>query len=167
MKKIYLLGVLLFGGVLNAHAAPCSDSYSTISVNQCESYTSPSGKTFISSGTFMDTISNMGGCDSIITIHLTLPGDFVVSDYAGVDYDHKDGSAATAWFRSPQATAVDAAGNVYVCEAQTHRIRKISASGIVTTIAGDGQSGFADGVGTLARFSNPSDIVIDGSVIYM
>ncbi len=47
--------------------------YSNISVSKCESYTSPSGKyKWITSGTYIDTISNIIGCDSIITINLNV-----------------------------------------------------------------------------------------------
>lgn len=47
----------------------------TISVSECSSYTVPSGEeTYMASGTYMDTIPNAAGCDSILTINLTILG---------------------------------------------------------------------------------------------
>lgn len=50
----------------------CSPTSSTITQTACNNYTTPSGAVFTSSGTVMDTIMNVGGCDSIITINLTI-----------------------------------------------------------------------------------------------
>src|SRR6218665_146704 len=44
----------------------------TITEEACVSYTSPSGEVWLTSGTYTDTIQNVAGCDSIITIHLTI-----------------------------------------------------------------------------------------------
>lgn len=50
-------------------------TYSTINPTMCAMYTVPSGdSTYTSSGMYMDTIANMAGCDSIITINLTITG---------------------------------------------------------------------------------------------
>ncbi|MGB3946817.1 MAG: SBBP repeat-containing protein [Bacteroidia bacterium] len=50
-----------------------NSSSSTLNISACDSYTSPSGNyTWTASGTQMDTIPNMAGCDSIITINLTI-----------------------------------------------------------------------------------------------
>lgn len=56
------------------HSAPCcSETFATISPVECNFYTSPSGNhTWNSTGVYFDTIPNVGGCDSIITIDLTI-----------------------------------------------------------------------------------------------
>ena len=74
-----------------------------------------------------------------------------------------DGAAATARFSSPEGVAVDAAGDIYVADTANHRIRKISAAGIVSTVCGSGTAGFADGVGVSAQLSSPTDIVVTAS----
>ncbi len=53
-------------------------TYATVNTTACESFTSPSGKVWSANGTYHDTISNVKGCDSIITYHLTI--DSGVSD---------------------------------------------------------------------------------------
>jgi len=80
-----------------------------------------------------------------------------------------DGTGTAASFDGPRGIAVDASGVVYVADSGNHRIRKISADGEVTTLAGSGSPGFAnDTTGTLASFNNPSGIAVDASgVVYV
>jgi sugar lactone lactonase YvrE len=76
-----------------------------------------------------------------------------------------DGVGSAARFNYLSAVAVDNAGNVYVADTDNHTIRKIVAStGAVTTFAGAaGVSGSAEGVGSAARFNNPSGVAVDGT----
>ncbi len=75
----------------------------------------------------------------------------------------RDGAGTNAQFRMPQGVAVDVSGNVFVSDYQNNRLRLISAAGNVTTIAGNGVSSAADGVGTLAQFFNPRGLFLDVS----
>jgi NHL repeat len=78
-----------------------------------------------------------------------------------------DGTNNIARFNSPQATASDSAGNIYVADAGNHIIRKISpvdTNWVVSTIAGlPGNLGSADGANSAARFHNPSALAVDNS----
>jgi serine/threonine protein kinase, bacterial len=77
---------------------------------------------------------------------------------------YRDGDARTAQFNSPGAIALDNDGNLYVADRGNLRIRRISKTGIVSTIAGNGTEGTADGWAANAQFSfELNDIVIDGS----
>jgi sugar lactone lactonase YvrE len=70
-----------------------------------------------------------------------------------------NGVGTTARFNRPLSLAVDAAGNVYVADTSNHAIRKISANGDVTTLAGvAGSFGYVDGTGAAARFEFPTSI---------
>jgi len=72
----------------------------------------------------------------------------------------------TAALDDPTGIAVDPAGNLYVCDLGTNRIRKIDPSGNATTLAGNGVAGFVDGSGGrngTAEFAAPSGLAIDGA----
>jgi uncharacterized repeat protein (TIGR01451 family) len=78
------------------------------------------------------------------------------------------GDGNTSTFYQPLGVAVDAAGNVYVADTDNNRICKVSPSGVVTVLAGSatggtGSAGYADGVGTAAKFNVPNGVVVDAS----
>ncbi len=75
---------------------------------------------------------------------------------------YTDGTGTSAKFAYPYGVAVDGAGNVYVADGSNHRIRKITASGVVSTLAGSA-SGYTDGTGTSAKFKNPYGVAVDGA----
>jgi serine/threonine-protein kinase len=74
-----------------------------------------------------------------------------------------DGSGGSARFNAPRGIAVDVAGNIYVADTLNQRIRKIAAAGAVSTLAGSGDQGTANGGAAAARFSNPDGIALDAS----
>jgi len=77
-----------------------------------------------------------------------------------------DGNPATsAALLRPLGVARDASGNLYVADADGHRVRKIAANGTISTVAGNGLSGFSGdgGLGTSARLYSPSGVAIDGA----
>ncbi len=75
-----------------------------------------------------------------------------------------DGTGSAARFSSPFGVAVDTQGNVYVADTGNSTIRKVTAAGVVTTLAGSaGSSGSTDGTGSAARFFNPDGVAVDSA----
>lgn len=71
-----------------------------------------------------------------------------------------DANGASARFNNPMGVAVDTNGILYVADTDNHRIRKIATNGDVTTIAGDGTTGWAEGAAASARFAGPVGIAV-------
>lgn len=74
-----------------------------------------------------------------------------------------DATGIAASFNDPRGIAIDNFGNIYVADSNNHIIRKITPAGVVTTFAGSGNLGSADGLGTAASFRNPYGLVVDSS----
>jgi sugar lactone lactonase YvrE len=83
----------------------------------------------------------------------------VIAGIAGTS-GNTDAIGSVARFNFPAGITVDASGNLYVTETFNHRIRKITAGGVVTTIAGN-TAGFADGIGSSALFDAPIAVTGD------
>lgn len=102
--------------------------------------------------------------DGIITT-VAGRGDFNVS----VAADLGDGGAATeAIVRTPFGLAFDSAGNLYIAENSSHRIRRVDGSGIITTVAGSGSplepgSGGDGGPADQAKLNRPSGVLVDAA----
>ena len=91
----------------------------------------------------------------------------VVSTLAGGTQGFLDGTGTAAQFNGPVGLASDGT-NLYVADANNNRIRQvIIATGVVTTLAGDGIAAFLDGTGTAAQFSQPFTIALNGGNLYV
>jgi sugar lactone lactonase YvrE len=91
----------------------------------------------------------------------------VVTTWAGVltEEGSADGDRTAARFRFPAGIAADAQCNLFVADMGNHTIRRIAASGAVTTLAGAaGSAGLVNSANPLlARFDAPHDVAVDGS----
>lgn len=95
----------------------------------------------------------------------------LVTSFAGVPMDggDADGPGTSARFQTLSALAADSAGSVYVADIAAHTIRKISAAGVVSILAGNsGQAGSTDGQGINAKFNRPTGVAVDASgIVYV
>jgi sugar lactone lactonase YvrE len=84
-----------------------------------------------------------------------------VSTFAGSTQGYADGTGTSAQFNAPLGIAVDSAGYLYVADTGNNRIRQISPTGAVRTVAGNGTAGIVDGTGNQARFNSLRSVTID------
>ena len=80
-----------------------------------------------------------------------------------------DGTGDVASFNQPISSATDMNGNIYIADFGNNRVRKVSPTGDVSTLAGSGTAAFADGTGDLASFSTPAGVAVtpNGDAIYI
>jgi uncharacterized protein (TIGR03437 family) len=91
----------------------------------------------------------------------------VITTVAGTGtygFSGDNGPANSAQLSQPGGVAVDGAGNLYIADTYSYRIRKV-ASGVITTVAGTGLYGFSgdNGPATSARLSEPFGVCVDGT----
>jgi sugar lactone lactonase YvrE len=118
-------------------------------------------------GVAIDQVGNILVADAGNQVIRKITPSGVVSTIAGSTQGLLDGNALTAQFNQPVGIAIDASGNLLIVEYGNHDVRKISTSGIVSTVAGNGSFGYVNGIGTAAQFSFPTGIAIDlaGNII--
>ncbi len=141
-------------GIVNSNAATLTVTMGTIAAG----FTSPRSVA-------VDAAGNVYVADLNQTIVKITPLG-VVSTLAGLagSAGSADGTGSAAQFNSPFGVAVDAAGNVYVADRVNHTIRKVTAAGVVTTLAGlAGSFGSLDGAGSAARFRLPGGVAVDAA----
>lgn len=93
----------------------------------------------------------------------TFAGSGSVGTWGNAGGGYLDGPASQAKFVRPTGIAIDAAGNIYVGDAGNGRLRKITPAGIVSTLAGNGTFGFADGPAGIAQFGGLNRLAVDAS----
>lgn len=159
------------GGVVSNFAG-ASYTYHFVGAEQVGEGTDGTGSAarfFHPAGLATDAAGNVYVADSgNHTIRKITPAG-VVTTLAGTagQSGSADGSGSAARFAGPQSVTVDAAGNVYVGDAQT-TVRKITPSGDVTTLAGTYvQAGSSDGTGAAARFFRPRVAAEPGGNVFV
>jgi hypothetical protein len=116
-------------------------------------------------GVAVDTAGNVYVADMMNnTIRKITPAG-VVTTLAGLAGNPGigDGTGAAAKFFWPSGVAVDGMGVVYVSDEGSYTIRKVTPAGVVTTLAGGGSPGSADGTGSAAGFHNAAGVAVDGA----
>src|SRR6185369_17795299 len=75
---------------------------------------------------------------------------YLMQTVAGSDDVGDGGPANSALLAQVEGIAIDAAGFLYLADADGHRIRRVSPSGVITTVAGTGHTGFSGDGGPAA-----------------
>jgi sugar lactone lactonase YvrE len=85
------------------------------------------------------------------------------SGYSGDGGD--GGPAIAAPLNHPVGVAVDGAGTLYITEWHHHRVRRVTPDGVITTVAGTGNSGYSGdgGPASSAHLNTPSGVAVDGA----
>lgn len=96
---------------------------------------------------------------------MTLPAGDVYTLAGFPQPGYADGPGPQAQFNAPIGVAADSQGNLYVGDTNNSRIRRINTLAQVSTLAGNGQTGFADGNGIAAQFNGIAGLAMDGNDI--
>jgi uncharacterized protein (TIGR03437 family) len=101
-------------------------------------------------------------CQAQTTFRYTIT---TVAGTGASGYSGDGGQATSAQLSIPWGIAVDASGNLYIADEINNRIRMVAADGTITTIAGNGTSGYTgDGsAATSAELNYPAAVAVDGS----
>jgi len=163
-KQIFTVVFIMFGQFAYAQ------SITTVAGNGDFGFTGDGGPATAAS------FNNVQGLDvdSTGNIFIADPASFrirrvdtsgIINIYAGTTFGYSGdgGPALSAKFGSTTDVAVDKHGNIYVCDEYNYRIRMVNTTGIITTIAGNGISGYSGdgGFATSALLKAPGRIAVD------
>lgn len=111
----------------------------------------------------VDAAGNLDIADDVRVRQVDSSGH--IHTIAGDAYQHAigDGGQATAaQLAGPAAVALDAAGDLFIADTGTERVRMVKASGVISTLAGTGTAGFnSDGPAAAAELSSPFGVATD------
>jgi sugar lactone lactonase YvrE len=117
-------------------------------------------------GVAVDAAGNLYIADSLNQRVRKVTPDGLINTVAGngaLGFSGDGGPATSAQLNSPEGIAVDSAGNLYIVDSFNQRVRKVSPSGVISTVAGNGASGFSGdgGPATSAQLNDPKGIAVD------
>ncbi len=167
IRKIAVVGGNWLVGTVagNPFAGPFLEDADPISSGYADG-TGTNALFYFPTGLAVDGTGNLFVADSGNDAIRSITSAGVVSTVAGRpdSSGSANGTGSAARFSSPQGIAVDGADRIYIGDANNNTIRKMTAAGVVSTLAGRaGHPGYADGIGDNARFDNPSGVTVDPS----
>ena len=120
---------------------------------------------FAPNGLAFDSTGNLFIADTRHNRIRRIASDGVITTVAGngLETYNGEGAATSYALNGPVSIAFDAAGNLFIADTLNNRIRKVTPSGIMSTFAGTGIPGWADGPAARAVFSYPKGIAFDSA----
>ncbi len=169
--SLFIAFTLLF------HSKSFAQTITTYAGNGTAAYVGDGGQATASSinypfGVTADTHGNLFFADAANYVIRKIDNAGIITTIAGTGapgYSGDGGLATAATFADPEGLALDSLGNIYVTDLENATIRKINTSGIITTIAGTGTSGYnGDGIpATSALLNMPRCILIkNGEILF-
>lgn len=170
-KKILIIHLLLFF----SHASYAQFSnVETIAGTGIQDYSGDGGlatsaELNLPGGLVFDSSGNLYFSEISNSVVRKIDTNGIITTVAGIVGNFNDtgdgGQATSATLDFPQGLAVDAAGNLYIADRSNHKIRKVDTGGIITTIAGNGTSGFSGdgGQATSANLDSPQYVAVDNN----
>ena len=122
----------------------------------------------IPGGLTIDSSGNIYFADTAISRIRRISASGIITTVAGkgtAGYSGDGGAATAAMLKNPSAVVADGSGNLYISDSLNHRIRRVDAAGIITTVAGNGTPGYSGdgGAATAASLNTPADVAVDSS----
>ena len=157
--------VVSTGEVTTLAGRPGNSGYANGPSNSAQ-FNGPAGVAVNGNGTTVYVVDAGNSCirkiDVLTRNVTTLAGG---NNLTANGFGYTDGAGTVAQFAGPTGVAVDrTAATVYVADQSNHSIRKIVvATAVVSTLAGNGTAGSADGTGTAAQFNGPMGVAVDNS----
>jgi uncharacterized protein (TIGR03437 family) len=159
--------------VTQSSAPPSSYTISTAAGNGTSGFSGDSGMAISAeldypTGVAVDSAGNLFIADTFnARIRKVTPAG-TISTVAGngtLGFSGDGGSPTSAELRLPDGVAVDSAGNIFIADETNNRIRKVTAAGTISTVAGNGTAGFSGdgGFATSAELFEPGGIAVDGA----
>ncbi len=169
-KLLALLVIIAF--CINANAQTPSGIISTVVGNGTGGYSGDGGQATAAAlngpaDVVFDAAGNMYIADQVNNLIRQVSPSGIITTIAGGGTSLGDGGPATnAQLAAPTGVTLDAAGNLYIADQYTYRIRKVTVStGIITTVAGNGNPTYAGdgGQATNASLFNPTSVAFDAT----
>jgi sugar lactone lactonase YvrE len=169
---VVALGTLVAAVVLFA-ATPDSPIITSVAGNGTGGYAGDGGAATLAElnlhiGIALDSSGNLYIGDQHDNRIRMVNASGIISTVAGngaVGFSGDGGAATSAQLYLPTGVALDYSGNLYVADTGNNRIRKVSTSGIITTVAGNGTEGYGGdgGAATSAQLSSPFAVTLDAT----
>jgi len=120
---------------------------------------------------WMDNNDNLYVADQNANLVRKIDANGIITTVAGTGvggFSGDGGAATSAQINAPRGVTGDNAGNLYISDRVNHRVRKVDANGIITTVAGTGTAGYSGdgGAGTSAKVNAPYGLTMYGGDLY-